>query len=872
MSQTQDSMLTAITKQAEIQPEAIALRLIGDDIQQAVTFEALQKAIQERAEYLKKIGIRPGDRVVLLGKNSPEWLFYYFALIQIEATVVLLDSKQTDEELHQLVQRVEPILLILEAQRYAKSNELFPGILYLQMETEIHSVTEKSSTEILANATRPDDIDPSIAAIVFTSGSTAQPKGVVLSRENVDHALEGVIQRTGLSDSSNMLCVLPFHHVLGLGTCMAVIKVGGTATLLHEPRGELLLKAMKLTNTTVLPGPPRLFELLLTNINHKIKQMPAPVRPIISAFRWITRLIRARSNFNPGKVLFRKLHEHFGGHLELLIAGGAALPKEVCQELEEFGFDMIEGYGLTETTGAVSINTLEHNRAGTVGHAFPGLEVCIGNQNISGEGEIWVRGPTNMQGYFHDPKATMDIFREDGWLRTGDIGRIDREGFLSITGRIKELIVTSAGKNVAPEAVEWHYRNIPEILEMAVLGMPSPTRYGEEIHAAVVPLKHDQDAEQRIDDAIKARSDRVPSYQQIQRIHIVNDIPRTTTFKVRRSVLRQKLLEKTDEILIKSNLDGIDDMTQKVIRIVRGVVESKNTSLNIEPSSALMFDLGIDSLGFMELLSSLRQEFNIDLDIIQIQTCKTIGDLTQLIQQLSEKAQPITEKASVYDSETPSIPFQIPPPYSASAMVFFRVIRKLFKWLWAFEVEGLDNLPKEGPLILCPNHESHFDVIFVTSCLPPKYQKTLCTFAKRELFDRFMTRLIVKAIRAIPVDRKGDPRLALEMGITLLKAGRPVFIHPEGTRTRNGALKPFRRGAAHLSLQTGVPLIPVRIKGAFNIYPPHARFPKLLSFQAEHPLHLKIHFGKPIAPPPDTLDAATQQMLTDQLRHAIEKL
>lgn len=863
MSQTENSVLTAITKKASLQPEALAIRFIGDEIHKKVTFEALQRAIQERAEYLKKIGIRPGDRVVLLGQNSPEWIFFYFALVQIEATVVLLDSKLTNEELYQIIQRVEPIAIILDAQQYVKSAELFPDTLCLQMETSC--VTESSPTEVLIDAMRPEDIDPTIAAIVFTSGSTAQPKGVLLSRENVSHALEGVIQRTWLSDSSKMLCVLPFHHVLGLGTCMAVIKAGGTATLLHEPRGELLLKAMKLTNTTVLPGPPRLFELILTNIHSQIKQMPAPVRAVIYTLKWITRLIRARSNFNPGKVLFRKLHEHFGGHLELLIAGGAALPIEVCNELEEFGFDIVEGYGLTETAGAVSINTLAHNRAGTVGLPFPGLEVCIANQNVSGEGEIWVRGPTNMQSYFHDPAATADLCREEGWLRTGDIGHIDREGFISITGRIKELIVTSAGKNVAPESVEWHYRNMPEIMEMAVLGMPSPTRYGEEVHAAVVPSSNDQDSEQRIYDAITDRSARIPSYLQIQRIHIVNEIPRTTTLKVKRAVLRQ-ILEKqdADDTPIKQGRDDTENnLTQKVIRIVRGVVDSKNTSINIGTGSTLMFDLGIDSLGIVELVSSLRQELNVDLDVSQIQACKTIGDLTQLIQQLSDKHQPV--------SKEPATPFRIPPPRAAtSSRLFFRVVRKIFEWFWSLEVEGVDNLPK-GSFILCPNHESHLDALFIISCLPHKHQMTLCIFAKIEFFGTIITRQIARMVRAIPVDRKGDPRQAMETGAALLKAGRPVLIHPEGTRTQDGTLKFFRRGAAHLSLQTGVPLIPVRINGAFNIYPSHARFPKLVSFQAEHPLRLQIRFGKPITPP-NTYDAETERTLTAQLRHDIEEL
>lgn len=875
MTQIKDDALSSITKMANTRPEAVAIRFVGDDLFHEVNYDELQKAIQKCFECFEGVGLLAGDRVALWGSNSPEWMFTYLALVKIGSTIIPLDSKLTNEQLLELVQQVEPMVVVVDKEHYASIADLIPEIMHIQMETAT-IISGKFPTESIADAARPLDIDPSLGGIVFTSGSTAQPKGVMLSRESVAHATGGVIQRFGITESTELLCILPFHHVLGLGACLATIQAGGSATLLQDPRADLLLKAMKATSTTLLPGPPRLFELLLANIHSQMKQMPTPVRIILHTLRWFTRQIRTYSKFNPGKILFNKLHKRFGGNLKVFISGGAALPGEVRAGLEELGFDIVEGYGLTETAGSVSINTLEHNRAGTVGQAFPGLEVRIANQDVNGEGEIWVKGPTNMVGYFHDPQATKDIFRDENWLRTGDIGFIDKDGFISITGRIKELIVTSAGKNVSPEAVEHLYRKIEGVKELAVLGMPSPTRHGEEIHAAVVPQSNTSDSSQQIHNSISACSSKIPSYLQIIRIHLVAEIPRTTTLKVRRAVLRQMLLEQKESNVPKESVHKhteTDEVTDKIMFVVRGIVGSKDDSLTIDSGSALIFDLGIDSLGLIELASSLQQEFHVQIDLAQIQSCKTVADVDKLIRRTTNNTQDDSaSKTSNPDQLSDAVEFKIPPLRTGNSLRFLTILRVLFRWLWDLKVEGLLNLPEQGPFILCPNHESHFDVLYVSSSLPLKHQKTFCTFAKRELFDAFFTRWITRIVRAVPVDRKGDFSQALNAGVALLKAELPILIHPEGTRTSDGTLQPFRRGAAHLALKTGVPLIPVHIDGSYEIFPTQARIPKLFSFLTSKPLRLRIQFGKPLFPEESGDIAESERILTNHLRREIELL
>ena len=873
MNRPNDPLLTSILTLSNSRPEKVAMRFIGDASRSEVLYSELATAIRERAIGMEKAGLVPGDRIVLLGKNSPEWVLSYLSITRAGATAIPLDPKLTQVVLTELINEIVPVALIIDLQYEQSLAALAENAIRINIKDGCVFVSDRYPALLSADLNRPDDLDPDIASIVFTSGCTAQPKGVMLSRDSISASMHCAISSLGIVNTSEMLCVVPLHHVLGFGVCMTVLMVGGTATFIEEPRSDLLLKAMQETHSTLLPGPPRLFELLLTNIRTQIKQMPAPNRTVITVLQKGTGWVRKWTPFNPGRFLFASLHDRFGGNLQRFIAGGAPLPASVSTGLQQFGFDIVEGYGLTETSAGVSINTAEHSRAGTVGRALPGVEIRIANPDVYGQGEVWVRGSTLMQGYFHDPEATAEVLR-DGWLRTGDLGRLDAEGFLSITGRIKDLIITSAGKNVSPEAVEWLYRDIDEIEELAVLGMPSATRHGEEVHAAIVSkLEINQEAKNLVEEAISARSAQVPSHLQIQGIHLIEAIPRTTTLKVRRSVLREQILDDVsaaasmNQFQVDSKIDPVgsrkeDLRTATVISIIREVVASSHSDLTITPNHTLVFDLGIDSMGQMELASRLQEQFQAFIEVAHVQTCKTVADLVALIQQKQDlKKQPPSE---------PKGSISLPPKRGLWSRWVFSGLRKGFEHLWGLQAIGLENIPSDGAYILCANHESHFDVLFIASMLPTAHQSKLCTFAKRELFESMLIRLVIRLVGAIPVDRAGNTQQVLKIGADLLKQGRTLFIHPEGTRTRNGRLQIFRRGAAHLALQTGAPLIPVRIDGAYEIFPSHLKFPKRRPFSAGE--YLSIRFGRPIEPPVHAQGAECEQLLTRQLYQSIEAM
>jgi long-chain acyl-CoA synthetase len=854
-----DPLLASVMATAERRADAVALRVLGEGAPRALRYREVSAAVRARADLLAAGGIGPGDRVILIGKSRPEWILADLAIAAVRATSVPLDVKLTDEQVLDLVQRAEPAALAMDAEMEARFAALAPGAARVRIDDG--AVTPPARP---AERPRPDDLDETLARIVFTSGSTAQPKGVMLGRENVIASVRCGVESVELSDDTELLCVLPLNHVLGIGACAATLMAGGAVTFLEELRGDLLMKAMRETGTTVLPVPPRLLELILATIRAEIDKSPPAVRAAASAMARASRVLRDRAGVNLGKVAFRKAHERMGGRLRHFFCGGSALPAEVRRGLEDFGFEILEAYGLTETAAGVCSSTPSANRAGTVGRPISAAELRIASPDVTGQGEVWVRGPVVMRGYYRDPEATAEAIREGGWLRTGDLGRIDKDGFLSITGRIKELIITTAGKNVSPEEVEQQYRGIDAVRELAVLGMPSATRHGEEIHAAVVAaVGIDGDARSRVEEAIAARSPRVPSHLRIQRVHVVDEIPRTTTLKVRRAVLREALLSRAPGAARPEAAPApeADEATARVIRVVREVVDAGNKGLPVSPSSTLVFDLGIDSLGQVALASRLEDACGVAASVADVQACKTVGDLAAFARSAPPRPGGAPAKAPAA--------IRVPAPRTGLDLAEIRAARRAFAWLWDLTAEGVERLPAEGPFILCPNHESHLDVVFVTACLPERHAATLCAFGKKEHFEAMPWRLAAGWVRAVPVDRLGDPRGALDAGRALLRAGRSLLIHPEGTRTRDGALQPFRRGAAQLALETGAPLVPVRIDGAYAIFPPHARLPRFTGSRAR----LRVRFGEPLAAGRALAAGGDPaHALTEDLRRAVEAL
>lgn len=511
------------------------------------TYEQFGYEVQAWANALMHYDIQPGDRIGILARSSPNWLKAFIAASHTKATIVCLDVGLDDAQLIRLIEQSElKLLLIASNDEVTFTKVAYAGVTTLDIDKKLREIHQTNS-----HLRTLRDTDPSIACILYTSGTTGLFKGVLLEHSAILASISGNIRITSVGPADQFLCILPAHHVYGL-ICLLMSPLVTGASILFPERldGPALLQALALSKPTIIVGVPRVYQLFGNKIDSEIAKKPSAIRGIIYSLIKLNYQLRKMFNINFGKYLFFKVHKTFGGHVRLLVSGGAALDSKLFDKLYGFGFNLIEGYGLTETCASIIVNPVQKPKSGSVGMPVPNIEIKIADQpDNMGEGEICARGALLMRGYFRDETSTYEAFK-DGWYHTGDLGYIDEEGYVFITGRIKELIVLANGKKVMPTMVETYFSDIPGTNDFALVGMPKADGAGEELHAVVVvdntAITHLtlKDIQTTIESDIRHRLSRLPEWWRFKKVHFLEIIPRTTTLKVKRKALAQLLHEK----------------------------------------------------------------------------------------------------------------------------------------------------------------------------------------------------------------------------------------------------------------------------------------------------------------------------------------
>lgn len=539
----------------------VALRAWRDGAYQEITFSELSSRVDAFAAGLISLGVRPKDFVGLIGENRSEWAIGYLGIHRAGATVVPFDSLLTPRELH-------PLLTDSEVRVVIASPKFLDDILELRksidtLETVIcmddAAVASADASNVLGMdavahlvesdaAVWPEVTLDDLAALIYTSGTTGRAKGVMLTQRNImsDVALSGQILILGPGD--NFLSVLPLHHTF---ECTAGFLVplywGASITYARSLKSRDIIDDTRNTSATYLLGVPLLFEKMMQGIQRKLGQQPASKKMLIRTLFGIERVGRI-FRLRLGHTLFRSLREKAGlGSLTNLIAGGAALPEYVASWFGSLGFDLSQGYGLSETSPIVCVPPANFDNPASVGPPIPEVEVRIDNPDDEGHGEICVRGPIVMQGYYRNEEATREVIDDDNWLHTGDIGYIDKAGMVYISGRMKNVLVTPSGKNVYPEELEHVINQCPTVLESMVYGVP--TEGGEEVRAYVVPdltwfeeqavLREKQFEPAEIDEIVsveaKAALAEIAEYKRPRRVDIRREeFEKTSTRKIKR--------------------------------------------------------------------------------------------------------------------------------------------------------------------------------------------------------------------------------------------------------------------------------------------------------------------------------------------------
>lgn len=533
-------MISDLLKQAALQwpSREFIVERSGERLS-ATSFSELRSLVARWGAELQNRDITPGDRVALWSENSLDWICGYFAILHCGAVVVPFDPQLSADHVESCCKFCGAKLILLSAALESR----WTAISFKRNIAQLETIRVDSVEALIHEATsrKPHDT----AMIIFTSGTTGDPKAVELTHDNLVSDARGVVETINVNAQDNFLLLLPLFHMYSLTVNVLCALVGGArATLATSYKSRDIVDDIRIAKVTMLIGVPQIYENMMQSMARKLAALPTAKRFVLNVMRAVATMT-GTVGLHLEKQLFKSLRQQAGlNTVRIMVSGGAALRPEVNRYFSQFGFDLVQGYGLTETSPVLSCNPPEHNRIGSVGPAVSGAKFRINEPDSKGVGEICVRGPMVMPCYYQNEKATAQVLR-DGWFYTGDAGWIDDRGYLFISGRIKNVIVTSAGKNVYPEEIEAELNVSEFILESLVLSVANPKSGGEEIVAWVVPdpTTAARMSEQNItlDFTVEIRkvideyNSKVPLYRQIRRWKIrEQEFEKTSTRKIRR--------------------------------------------------------------------------------------------------------------------------------------------------------------------------------------------------------------------------------------------------------------------------------------------------------------------------------------------------
>lgn len=547
-----------LARSAGLYPYKTALQMRRGEDFYKVTYRELKERVDQLSAGLARRGIGHGDRVAILGENCPEWVESYMAVVGMGAVGVPLDSQLKPQEIRHILTDSESKALIVSrnyAETAAEASAGLPMLKHVFSMSDLSRIYETPETKTLKRQVQLDDL----AVIIYTSGTTGSSKGVMLTHGNIMSNVDAGYQVIHYDHHDTFISVLPLHHTFEATAGMLVpLYAGCTITYARSLKPKEIIADIRDTGCTIMIGVPLLFEKIYLGILRGVKERDWLTRMAFAASNGVVRSIKTVTGQRAGGKVFKSLRDRAGmGTLRLLISGGAALNVEVAKGFETLGFHLIQGYGLTETSPILTVNSVKNPDPASVGPALPGLELKIVDPDASGVGEVAAKGPNVMKGYYKNDAATQSVMR-DSWFLTGDLGYLDDRGFLYITGRAKNVIVSAAGKNIYPEEVETQLLKSPFITEVLVIGEMNPQTNREEVHAIIYPsleafddyaLKHkvkvDEALVERIlKEEVRRECSNLADYKRVKHFSVrEEEFPKTTTKKIKRYLFAGKKVD-----------------------------------------------------------------------------------------------------------------------------------------------------------------------------------------------------------------------------------------------------------------------------------------------------------------------------------------
>jgi long-chain acyl-CoA synthetase len=834
--------------------------------------------IRNTAAGLQTQGIKKGDCIVFFAANSPAWVISALAVIYCGATVVPIDSQQSDEVLLHILddssagwiftdergsKRLEKILHQYISQKSTHR------IVRLDLED-----TKDSWKQICAAGNRSQEVaDPVAAAksgtvfapivatdfavLFYTSGTTGMPKGVPLNHINMLLQLDAISKMNLLKPADRVLLPLPLFHVYPLNIgLLAPLMTGLTIILPYSITGPEIMRSINEGDVSIMLAVPGLLRALYQSIAarfHKNKVIGTAFDLLLAYCQWMDRVFGLR----PGRLLFAAVRQKFGCSLRLFACGGAPLEADLASKLRAFGWEVAVGYGLTETSPLLTLRMPEDRELESVGTPIPGVEVKIeplkerDDQIEKDAGEILARGANVFTGYQNRPDLNKEAFTAGGWFRTGDLGLLRKE-HLYVIGRASSTIVMEGGEKIQPENVEDRIAKQAGIAEIGLLQVE------HKLVALVVPdLKviGDKDVKNAVAEALKTVSAELASYLQITSFAITRErLPRTNLGKLKRHELKERFekarlaetsddsgkaaapladLNSTDQILIE------EPAAASCLEWLKKKFPHQQITLDTSPQ----LDLNIDSLEWMNLTLELVEETGVELSAEAISRVTTVRELLNEIVSSAQGGHvaPSPLEDPNYYLNDQQREFLMPlTPWQAAVAHGLYWFDLLLTWPFKVKAVGYDCVPAEQ-CVFIPNHASYMDPFVLAAALPyGRLRNTQWAGWTGIAFGNPVFSRLSRLSRVFPIEAKQSLFASIALGVSVLKAGSNLVWFPEGERTLDGQLLPFKHGIGLLLAKSDVMVVPMYLDGTRDALPPGAYFP---SFR-----RVTVIFGEPVKP------------------------
>ncbi|MFW5656034.1 MAG: AMP-binding protein [Bacteroidota bacterium] len=776
-------------------------------------------------------------RAVIFSENRPGWIYAFYAIWNNGMIPVPVDFMSSAREVSYILNDCQPAIIFTSKDKTSVLNEALKNLNY-NPRIIVLDEFEESDAKKLPSKIELGTAEDKTAVIIYTSGTTGNPKGVMLSFKNLLVNIRAVAEEVPIiTEPQRVLMLLPLHHVFPLmGTLVIPFYSGSTVAISPSLASKDIIDTLQKNRITILIGVPRLYSAIRNGIMDKINSK--------GITRMLFNLAKRVDSYTFSRKLFNTVHKKFGGHVKHLVCGGAALDMDVANDYKTLGFEVLEGYGMSEMAPMITFTHPGRVKPGSPGFVLKEVEVKF-EQN-----EILVKGPNLMQGYYNRPEETAEVIK-NGWLHTGDLGRLDEQGFLHITGRRKEIIVLPNGKNINPVEIEESLLTYSELIQETAV-------YQEDNKLCalfVVPedfLREngEKKAYSRMRTEVQEKYNQLVSpYKRIGKIILTDkELPRTRLGKLKRYKLDELGRQTFEPVHEDTNVDF------EAYTILRDFI-AREKKVPVSPGHHLEYDLALDSLDKVYLQVFIEQTFGLAIEPNELVAFGSIVKLAEHLEKHGQKAKP--EHINWSEILKEKIHMKLPKSWF-SGNLLMKASKYFFHVYFRFKARGTKNIP-EGPCIIAPNHQSYIDGLFVVSLLKIKALRRTYFYAKEKHVRKPWLKFLAARNNIIVMDLNNNLKESIQKMAVALKERKNIIIFPEGTRSKSGKLGDFKKTFAILSRELNVPVVPVSIEGAGNALPTGSKFPKPFK-------RICVEFHPPISPENHSYDS-----LTDKVKSSIQQ-